>query len=183
MLCVRAWAFRVNKFSLIYRCSLLYIHCCLLNIMRLTPDPVLIFVTLSLPLFLTLSRTSDAMQLSLLVCLSLCKVVYMSQQGCKPTIARSRSTELDKTCGSNLSIWFVWWEWSVQWAHPLCCCCCLLGFNFAFNNFSVISRQCLVATGSSMLTFIVLRHWRIMPQTLDMIPYPVPLSWHCLDQS
>ena len=39
---VRARGFRVNKFSLIYRCSLLYIHCCLLNIMRLTPDTVLI---------------------------------------------------------------------------------------------------------------------------------------------
>ena len=69
-MCVRARAFRVNKFSLIYRCSLLYIHCCLLNIMRLTPDPVLIFVTLSWPRFLTQSRTSDAMQVSLLVSLS-----------------------------------------------------------------------------------------------------------------
>ena len=35
---------------------------------------------------------------------------------------------------------------------------CLFGFNVAFNNFSVISRRCLVATGSSVLTFIVLRH-------------------------
>ena len=29
-------------------------------------------------------------------------------------------------------------------------CCCLFGFNVAFNNFSVISRWFLVATGSSM---------------------------------
>ena len=57
-----------------------------------------------------------------------------------------------------------------------CCCCCLFGFNIAFNNFSVISRRCLVATGSSMLTFIVLSNWNIMPQTLDMIPHPVTLS-------
>ena len=37
-------------------------------------------------------------------------------------------------------------------------CVCVFGFNVAFNNFSVISRRCLVATGSSMLTFIVLPH-------------------------
>ena len=38
---MRARAFWVNTFSLIYRCSLLYIHCFLLNIMHLThyPDP------------------------------------------------------------------------------------------------------------------------------------------------
>ena len=39
------------------------------------------------------------------------------------------------------------------------------GFNVAFNNFSVISRRCLVATGSSVLTFIVLPHWSILSQT------------------
>ena len=48
---------------------------------------------------------------------------------------------------------------------------CLFWFNVTFNNFSVISRWCLVATGSSMLTFIVLPHWSIMPQALDMIPH------------
>ena len=37
-------------------------------------------------------------------------------------------------------------------------CVCVFGFNVAFNNFSVISRRCLVATGSSLLTFIVLPH-------------------------
>ena len=62
-------------------------------------------------------------------------------------------------------------------------CCCLFVFNSAFNNFSVISRWCLVVTGSSMLTFIVLPHWSIMPQTLDMIPHPVTLSWHWVDRS
>ena len=35
---------------------------------------------------------------------------------------------------------------------------CVFGLNVAFNNFSVISRRCLIATGSSMLTFIVLPH-------------------------
>ena len=43
-------------------------------------------------------------------------------------------------------------------------CVCVFEFNVAFNNFSVISRQCLVATGSSMLTFIVLPQWSIMSQ-------------------
>ena len=56
--------------------------------------------------------------------------------------------------------------------------CCLFGFNVRLNNFSVISRQCLFATGSSMLTCIVLSHWSIMPQTFDMTPHPVTLSWH-----
>ena len=63
------------------------------------------------------------------------------------------------------------------------CCCCLFGFNVAFNNFSVISERWLVATGSSMLTFIVLPHWSIMPQTLDLIPHPVTLSRHLVNQS
>ena len=40
----------------------------------------------------------------------------------------------------------------------VCVCVCVFGFNVAFNNFSVISRRCLVVTGSSMLTFIVLPH-------------------------
>ena len=35
---------------------------------------------------------------------------------------------------------------------------CEFGFNVAFNNVSVISQRCLVVTGSSMLTFIVLPH-------------------------
>ena len=67
---------------------------------------------------------------------------------------------------------------SYSWSY-----CCLFRFNVAFNNFSVISRRCLVATGSSMLIFIVLPHWSIKPQTLDMIPHPVTLSWHWVDQS
>ena len=58
----------------------------------------------------------------------------------------------------------------------------LFGFNVTFNNYSIISRRCLVATGSAKLTFIVLPHWSIMP-TFDMIPYPVTLSWHWVDQS
>ena len=33
---------------------------------------------------------------------------------------------------------------------------CEFGLNVAFNNFSVISRRCLVVTGSSVLTLIVL---------------------------
>ena len=59
----------------------------------------------------------------------------------------------------------------------------LCRFNVAFNNFSVISQRYLVATGSSVLTFIVLPHWSIMPQTLDMIPHPVTLSWHWVNQT
>ena len=67
------------------------------------------------------------------------------------------------------------WSWKIF----LSKCVCEFGFYVAFNNFSVISRRCLVATGSSMLTFIVLPHWSIISQTLDMIPrpvYPVNLS-------
>ena len=59
------------------------------------------------------------------------------------------------------------------------------GFNVAFNNLSVILWRCLDVTGSSMLTFRVLPHWNIMPQTLwhDIPPshiiltlnWPVPI--------
>ena len=64
-----------------------------------------------------------------------------------------------------------------------CLFVCLFWFNVAFNNVSVISRQCLVATGGSVLTFIVMPHWSIMPQTLDMMQHPLTLSWHWVDQS
>ena len=63
------------------------------------------------------------------------------------------------------------------------CFFCLFWFNDAFNTFSDISRLCLVATGSSVLTFTVLPHRSIMPQTLDMIPHSVTLSWHWVHQS
>ena len=78
--------------------------------------------------------------------------------------------------------WFCLLSWRLfdVW---VCVCVCVFGFNVAFNNFSVISRRCLVVTGSSILTFIVLPHWSIMSQTLDMIPHPVTLSWHWVDQS
>ena len=58
------------------------------------------------------------------------------------------------------------------------------GFNVAFNNLSVISRQCLDVAGSSMLTFRVLPHWNITPQTLwhDIPPSHIilTLSWPVL---
>ena len=56
------------------------------------------------------------------------------------------------------------------------CCCCLFVFNVTFNIFQ--SRQCLVETDSSVLTFIALPHWSIVPQTLEMIQHPVTLSWY-----
>ena len=37
-------------------------------------------------------------------------------------------------------------------------CVCVFRFNVTFNNFLVISRQCLVATGSSVVTIEVLPH-------------------------
>ena len=59
------------------------------------------------------------------------------------------------------------------------CCCWLL--NIAINNFSVISRQCLVVTGSSVLTFIVLPLWSIMPRTWhDTTPSHIILTFLAL---
>ena len=40
------------------------------------------------------------------------------------------------------------------------------GFNITFNNLSDISWRCLDVVGGSMLTFRVLPHWNITPQTL-----------------
>ena len=45
----------------------------------------------------------------------------------------------------------------------------LFGHYVAFNNLSVLSRRCLDVGDSSMLTFWVLPHWNITPQTLYMI--------------
>ena len=61
------------------------------------------------------------------------------------------------------------------------CYVCVFWFNVVFKIFLVISRRCLNATGSSTLTSIVLLTWSIMPQTHDMIPHPVTLSWHWID--
>ena len=41
----------------------------------------------------------------------------------------------------------------------------LFRFHVTFNNLSVLSQQCLDVAGSSMLTFRVLPHWNIKPQT------------------
>ena len=49
---------------------------------------------------------------------------------------------------------------------------CVFWFNIVFNKISVTSRRCLVATESSMLTFIVLPHWSIMLQT-HLAGYPL----------
>ena len=67
----------------------------------------------------------------------------------------SRTKHMDQTSASGL------YDENVQYNEHIPCVVivlCLFGFNVAFNNFSVIARRCLVATGSSMLTFIVLRH-------------------------
>ena len=79
---------------------------------------------------------------------------------------------------SQNSLWTCLWDkWQVGMF------VCLFWFNVVFNNFSVMLRRCLVATGSSMLFFfIVLPHWSIMPQTLGMIPHQVKVSWHWVDQ-
>ena len=53
-------------------------------------------------------------------------------------------------------------------------CCCLFGFNVAFNNFSVISRRYLVATGSSML--MVLPTWSISASRSPKRTLPTELS-------
>ena len=62
----------------------------------------------------------------------------------------------------------------------LCCCNVYMPrFNITF----ILTQRGLLWKGSSMLTFIVLPHWSIMLQTLDMIPHPVTLFWHWVDQS
>ena len=73
--------------------------------MRLTPDPVLIFVTLSWPRFLTLSRTSDAMQESLLVSLSVRWYICLSRDSnplSHDPEALSWTKHVDQTSASGL---------------------------------------------------------------------------------
>ena len=47
-------------------------------------------------------------------------------------------------------------NWLIHLGSRLRSCCCLFRFNMAFNNFSDISWQCLVATGRLVLTYTVL---------------------------
>ena len=150
---VRARVFRVNKFSLIYRCSLLCIHYCLLNMMCLTPDPVLIFVTLSWPQFLCLSLTctSDGMQVNLLESLSGKWYICLSRDSnplSHDPEALSWTKHVNQTSSSGL------YDENYQYNEHIPCVVVVIcfGFNVAFNTFSVISRRCLVATGNSMLT-------------------------------
>ena len=60
--------------------------------------------------------------------------------------------------GSNLSVWFNDENGQCNEHIPSVGVVVCSGFHVAFNNFSVISRRCLVATGSPMHTCIVLRH-------------------------
>ena len=76
----------------------------------------------------------------------------------------------------------VFWMSSSSALHQFVCVCFSWALRRFLNNLSVISRWCLDVAGSSMLTFRVLPHWNIMPQTLDMIFHPVTLYWHWADQ-
>ena len=62
---------------------------------------------------------------------------------------------------------------------------CCIGFNRRFQQFfsHITTVSGCDRVGSSVLTFIVLPHCNIMPQTLDMIPHPVTLSGHWVGQS
>ena len=51
-------------------------------------------------------------------------------------------------------------------------CVCVFGFNVAFNNFSLISRRCLITAGSSMLIY---DKKEIYAASLK---YHVPDTWH-----
>ena len=75
---------------------------------------------------------------------------------------------------------FMMWKYlcivfQINWGFVQYLFVCLFWFNVAFNKFSVISRWWLVATRSSMLPLIVLPHWSINFQTLNMTPHPVTL--------
>ena len=85
------------------------------------------------------------------------------------TIHRPNLIHIPKKLHGYISngYWFVCFVW--------------FGLNVAFNNLPVISRQRLDVTGSSMLTFRVLPHWNIMPQTLwhDIPPSHIILTLSC----
>ena len=73
--------------------------------MRLTPDTVLIFVTLSGPRFLTLFHISDAMQVSLRVSLSVRWYICLSKDSkalFHDPEALSWTKHLDQTSASGL---------------------------------------------------------------------------------
>ena len=66
----------------------------------------------------------------------------------------------------------------IEHQEKFCSCLVCSGLTSLSIFFSVISRRCLVATGSSMLTFIVLPHWSIMPRDTwhDTIPSHIILT-------
>ena len=73
-------------------------------------------------------------------------MLYNSHLMCEPRAVKRTTTE-------QISTFFLLNEYTYKKL-----CHGLFGLNVVFNNISVISRHCLVATGSSVLTFIVLSH-------------------------
>ena len=95
--------------------------------MRLSPDPMLIFVTLSWSRFLTLSRTSDAMQVSLLVSVSVKWYICLSRDSnplSHDPETLSWTKHVDQTS-----------------AHPLYCCCSCCCCLFGLTSLSTIFQS------------------------------------------
>ena len=62
----------------------------------------------------------------------------------------AHSEDSDQTGRTSRLICLCWAHMSFSW---FCCDICLFWLSVAFNNFSFIWHQCLVATGNLMLTF------------------------------
>ena len=101
-------------------------------------------------------------------CVSLCWMVYISQQGFKRTISWSRSTELDKMWIKPQHLVCIMRMTSIMSTSLVVVCLGLMSLWTIFQSYHDGVR--LVATERSVLTFIVLPHWSIMPQTPD--------TWH-----
>ena len=179
-MCVRARAFRVNKFPLIYRCSLLYIHCRLLNIMRLTPDQVLIFVTLSWPQFLTLSRTSDAMQVSILVSLSVKWYICLSRDSnplSHDPEALSWTKHMGQTSSSGL------YDENEQYnEHIPCVIVVFSGLTSLSTIFQSYHDGVWLRQGAQCSLLLCCdTKYHALDTWHNTSPFTI--SWHCLDQS
>ena len=153
MPCVRAWAFRVNEFSIIYHCSLVYIHCCLLNTMRLIqiqcyylsyyPDPD------SLRYLIQLMRCKRAF-----LCLSLLIVIYVSVSRDSNPLSHDPEAlswrNVDQTSAFGL-----YNENDKYNGHiPCVVVVCLFGFNVAFSHYFIhITTVSNLNTSCSMKYF------------------------------
>ena len=124
-------------------------------------------------LYIESAKTVNEMTLNELVKLTtlwttgpwcIAKAIYQTMQLLRPILMQTHSLIGPSLSAYRTSVCFIWVSCHFQ------------------QSSSHITMESGCGRWSLLLTFRVLPHWNIIPQTYDMIFYPVILYWHWTDQ-